>query len=97
MDGYVLVPGVLAVDDDPEASLLAAALNGPDGEVVAGGVPVATRGRELAEVDVVEGVAETELVERWLELVAVPVEDIPLVDIPGVVAVHHIISRDAPP
>ncbi len=53
----ILVSGILAVNNDPQPSLLSATLDVSDGEIGICDVLVTARRRKSAEVDVVEGVA----------------------------------------
>ncbi len=57
----LLVSGILAVNNDPQPSLLSATLDVSDGEIGICDVLVTARRRKSAEVDVVEGVAQPDL------------------------------------
>ena len=66
---------IVTVDDDSETFRFSASFDVSDVEIIFRRIVMTSGGRKLSQVDVVVGVAEPELVERRLELIAVPAEE----------------------
>ena len=63
---------VMGVDDDPEAFGLAASLHFPNVKLFLRHILMTSSCREFTQIDIVEGVTETILVEGRLEMVTIP-------------------------